>query len=90
MQDKRAPAGETPLSGDEAVVKLLEVLGESGALPQEELWRKSALDISTFATALKTARDGGWIKDEGPEDDPRFAVTPIGARIARVAGSSPP
>jgi hypothetical protein len=82
----KSSAGQTP---DQAAMRLLMTLEDSGPLAVPELWSRTGLDLTAFATALKTAKDGGFVKSSGNADAEILEITDSGAQVAALARNSP-
>jgi DNA-binding MarR family transcriptional regulator len=76
-------------SADQSALRLLSALEESGPAPVSELWSKTGLDLTSFATALKTVKDGGFVTSSGPADAEVVEITESGAKVAALARGGP-
>ena len=47
-------------------------------------WPRTGLDITAFAAALKTAKDGGFVRSTGARTE-RVEITDSGAKVAALA-----
>ena len=72
-------------SSDNAAVRLLSALQAAGPIAVSELWPKTGLDLTTFAAALKTAKDGGFVTTSGPVDAELVEITESGETVAALA-----
>ena len=84
VQGKSAPP-----SADQAVVQLLAALDGAGPLAVTELWTRSGLDLTAFAGALKTVKDGGFVTTAGTADAEVVEITPSGATVAALSRGGP-
>ncbi len=71
-------------SGDNAALRLLTTLEDSGPLAVSELWPRTGLDLTAFASALKTAKDGGFVASSGSADSELVEITESGAKVAAL------
>jgi|AntDryMetagUQ889_1029465.scaffolds.fasta_scaffold66183_1 hypothetical protein len=85
LQGKSGPAQ----SSDDAALQLLTTLSGSGPLAVSELWPMTGLQLTAFASALKTAKDGGFVKSSGNEDSELVEITDTGAKMAALARDTP-
>jgi ABC-type nitrate/sulfonate/bicarbonate transport system substrate-binding protein len=72
-------------SSDHAVLRLLTVLEGTGPSAVSELWPKTGLELTPFVAALKTAKDGGFVKSTGTADAEVVEVTDSGVTVAALA-----
>jgi hypothetical protein len=75
-------------SADQAVLRLLTTLKDSGPLAVSDLWPRSGLDLTGFAAALKTAKDGGFVTSSGDADSELVEITESGANVAALGRGS--
>jgi hypothetical protein len=82
----KSSSGQSP---DQAPLRLLTTLEDSGPLAVSELWPRTGLDLTAFAAALKTAKDGGFVRSTGSADAELVEITDSGAKVAALARSDP-
>jgi DNA-binding MarR family transcriptional regulator len=76
-------------SADQSALRLLTALEQSGPAPVSDLWSKTGLDLTSFAAALKTVKDGGFVTSSGTADAELVEITESGAKVAALARGGP-
>ena len=79
---------DTGQSADQSALRLLTTLEDSGPLAVAELWPRTGLDLTHFAAALKTAKDGGFVRSSGSADSELVEITDSGTKVAALARST--
>jgi len=68
---------------------LLLALDASGPLDTAELWSRTGLALGPFTTALKTVKEGGYVRSAGDPEAGVVEITTSGAKVAALARGGP-